>query len=147
MYAILRRMPDARSLLLSVFLVGLFSAILGCSGVGTNGEGSGGETGGEDVPTAPADLTATSGDSEVSLNWEAVEAAETYNVYRSTAPTDSVDGPPVNESLSSPSYTDTTAENGTAYYYRVTAVGSEGGESDASNEVQKTPFSDPPDRP
>jgi fibronectin type 3 domain-containing protein len=45
------------------------------------------------------------------------------------------------------SYADTTAENGTKYYYRVTSVNPSGAESDASSEVEKTPFSSPPDRP
>ena len=38
---------------------------------------------------------------------------------------------------------DETAENGTKYYYRVTTVNPEDEESAASNEVERTPFSDP----
>jgi hypothetical protein len=52
--------------------------------------------------------------------------------------------------IGSDDYVDESAENGTRYYYIVTAVAGEGdesAESDPSNEVQKTPFSDPPDRP
>ncbi len=48
--------------------------------------------------------------------------------------------------VSEAAYTDTSAENGTKYYYRVTSFNPEE-ESSASNEVEKTPFSDPPTGP
>ena len=54
---------------------------------------------------------------------------------------------PVAEGETGTSHTDIDAENGTTYYYRVTSVNAEEAESSASNEVEKTPFSDPPDRP
>lgn len=88
-----------------------------------------------------------SGDAEISLTWEAVSEAEAYNVYRSTSSTNGVEGNPHEESISSESYTDSSVENGTTYYYRVTAVGSDGVEGDASGEEEVTPFDEPPTRP
>lgn len=142
MHAIPRRITEPRSLhplFLAVLLVGFCSVGTGCTGAGSNGSSGG--------PAAPSNLSATSGDSEVSLSWDAVGAAETYNVYRSTSSTDGADGEPMKTEVSSSSYTDATAENGTVYYYRVTAVDSKGDESTASDEVKKTPFSEPPSRP
>lgn len=143
MHAMSRRSTEIRpfqSLFLVVLLVGLGVGGTGCEGAGSNGD-SGGQ-----VP-APSNLTATSGDSEISLSWEAVDAAEAYNVYRSTSSTDGAEGNPVKSGVSSPSYTDPTVENGTAYYYRITAVDGVENESDASGEVKKTPFSAPPSQP
>lgn len=125
---------------LSVLLVGLWAVGGGCTGAGSNGGSD------EDVP-APSNLTATSGDSEISLTWDAVDGADAYNVYRATSPTDDAQGEPQYVDISSPNHTDTGAENGTAYYYRVTAVDEDGNESDASGEVKKTPFSAPPSQP
>lgn len=140
MHAMSLRSKEIRpfqSLFLAVLLVGLGAGATGCTGAGSNG----GQV------SAPSNLTATSGDSEISLSWEAVDGAETYNVYRSTSSADDTDANPIESDVSSPSYTDTTVENGTAYFYRVTAVDSKGNESETSGEVKKTPFSDPPDRP
>jgi fibronectin type 3 domain-containing protein len=79
----------------------------------------------------------------VVLSWDPVGEAETYNVYRSTSSTDGPSGTPLNTGLSDPSYQDPDAENGTTYYYRVTAVDSAENESDASGEVSATPFTHP----
>ncbi len=70
----------------------------------------------------------------VELAWEPVSGAGPgYHVYRST------DGENfrrlTGSSVRSASYEDRTAEVGTLYYYRVTAVRSGGGESDFSNRV------------
>jgi fibronectin type 3 domain-containing protein len=108
---------------------------------GTSGEA-------EAIPfAAPSGLAGTSQDLEVALSWEAAAGADTYNVYRSTSSTDGAEGEPLATGVAEASYADTTAENGTKYYYRVTSVNPSGAESDASSEVEKTPFSDPPDRP
>jgi fibronectin type 3 domain-containing protein len=96
---------------------------------------------------APSGLAGTSGDSEVTLSWDAAAGADTYSVYRSTSSTDGAEGDPLATGVAEASYADTTAQNGTKYYYRVTSVNPNGVESDASSEVEKTPFSDPPDRP
>jgi fibronectin type 3 domain-containing protein len=102
------------------------------------------------VPVAaPSGLEGTSRDSEVGLSWQAAAGAETYSVYRSTssAEGDPPEGDPLATGVGETSYADTTARNGTKYYYRVTSVNPSGAESSASGEVEKTPFSDPPDRP
>jgi fibronectin type 3 domain-containing protein len=102
----------------------------------------------EAIPfAAPSGLEGTSQDSEVALSWDAAAGADTYSVYRSTSSTDGAEGEPLATGVAETSYSDSTAENGTKYYYRVTAVNPNGAESDASSEVEKTPFSDPPDRP
>ncbi len=102
----------------------------------------------EAVPfAAPGGLEGTSGDSEVALSWDAAAGADTYSVYRSTSSTDGAEGEPLATGAAEASYADTTAQNGTKYSYRVTSVNPNGAESDASSEVEKTPFSDPPDRP
>jgi fibronectin type 3 domain-containing protein len=84
------------------------------------------------------------------LEWNAVGEADTYRVYRSTSSGVDPSGSPLETGIGPADYIDESAENGTKYYYVVTAVASEGGESaesDPSNEVEKTPFSNPPDRP
>jgi fibronectin type 3 domain-containing protein len=74
-----------------------------------------------------------------------VSAADEYRVYRATDSTSVVSGSPVSEApLTESTFTDTSVENGTRYYYRVTAVG-EGGESDPSQKDDVTPFPTPPE--
>ncbi len=102
----------------------------------------------EALPFAvPSGLEGTSRDSEVALSWQGAAGADTYSVYRSTSSTDGAEGDPLATGIAETSYADSTAENGTKYYYRVTSVNPNGTESSASGEVEKTPFSDPPDRP
>jgi fibronectin type 3 domain-containing protein len=102
----------------------------------------------EVIPFAvPSGLEGTSQDSEVALSWDAAAGADTYSVYRSTSSTSGAEGEPLATGVAETSYADSTAENGTKYYYRVTSVNPGGAESEASGEVEKTPFSDPPDRP
>jgi fibronectin type 3 domain-containing protein len=96
---------------------------------------------------APSGLEGTSRDSEVALSWDAAAGADTYSVYRSTSSTGGAEGEPLATGIAETSFADSTAENGTKYYYRVTSVNPSGTESSASGEVEKTPFSDPPDRP
>lgn len=136
------RATFAAFLILGLVLVGT-----GCGGSGANGDDGGGE---EEPPpesvSAPSGLTATSGAGEVRLDWEAVEGAESYSVYRSTSSGTEVSGSALEGGVSSAEYTDAAAENGTTYYYRVTAVSGEE-ESDGSGEVEVTPFAEPPERP
>ena len=49
--------------------------------------------------------------------------------------------------VSGDSYTDTEVENGTTYDYRITALDNSDTESEASAELEITPFSNPPDHP
>ncbi len=86
------------------------------------------------VPPAPIDLTATTDDSQVTLNWSSTSGATSYNLYRGT-----VGGA---ESLLqrgvAPGYTDTSVTNGTPYFYQVVAVNGVGA-STPSNEVAVMP--------
>lgn len=132
-----------RTLLVGGLVFGLCLMVAGCD--------SGGTSGGEDpeptAPAAPTGLVATSGNAQVSLDWETVEEAESYAIYRSTDSMDGATGDPLEEGLSEVGYTDSSVENGTTYYYRVTAVGTDDNESEASEEVEVTPFDEPPTRP
>lgn len=152
------REPSGRllaSLLLVSALLTLTLAVAGCGGAGSNEENSGGDEKGSDgpslsAPAVPSGLEATSGDSEIGLSWEAVDEANAYRVYRGTSSGVDTSSSALETDVSSTDYTDGTAENGQTYYYVVTAVAEEDGEtaeSGASNEVEKTPFSDPPNRP
>jgi fibronectin type 3 domain-containing protein len=71
----------------------------------------------------------------VSLTWNAsTSSVSGYNVYRSTVSGGSYTK--INSSLVAVlSYTDSTVQNGTTYYYVTTAVDSTGSESTFSNEV------------
>ena len=140
--------------LTGLLAMGLVAFAAGCGGAGANGgeDDGGDDDGGGDGTTAPAAPSGLTGESEysaVSLSWEAVEAEDLggYNVYRGTESGVSTSGDPLDEGRSETTYTDDGAENGTTYYYVVTAVDGEGNESDPSNEVEKTPFDEPPTRP
>jgi LPXTG-motif cell wall-anchored protein len=85
----------------------------------------------------PADLVAKVGDHQVDVTWSKVDGATSYNVKRST-----VNGGPyttVATGVTDSAYSDKTADNGTAYYYVVTAI-KDGLESMISNQVKATPF-------
>jgi fibronectin type 3 domain-containing protein len=86
-------------------------------------------------PAAPTGLSATAGNNQVALSWTASSGATSYNVKRAT-----VSGGPYT-TIASPTtanYTDTTAVNGTTYYYVVSAVNGSG-ESANSSQVSATP--------
>jgi fibronectin type 3 domain-containing protein len=87
------------------------------------------------TPPVPTGLTATPGDTQVSLSWNASTGATSYNVKRAT-----VSGGPYTTvaSRTTTSYTDTGLTNGTAYFYVVSAVNSSG-ESSNSSQVSATP--------
>ncbi|MBN1422274.1 MAG: alkaline phosphatase [Planctomycetes bacterium] len=92
-------------------------------------------------PAAPTGLEATAGDGQVSLEWAdngEGDLVAGYNVYRST--TSGSGYAQINGSLVTESdYTDDTVENGTTYYYVVTAVDAGDLESGYSAEVSATP--------
>jgi hypothetical protein len=86
-------------------------------------------------PAVPTGVTASGGDSQVTLSWTGNTDADLlgYKVYRGGVV---VSGSGV---LTRPSYLDTSAVDGTAYSYTVTAVDSSGNESAASSPVTATP--------
>jgi hypothetical protein len=81
------------------------------------------------VPPAPASVSAMAGNSRNLVTWAIVAGATSYNILRSTTPgsgyaplaTDVV-GPVAGSGPSRATYTDTTAANGTAYFYVVQSV-------------------------
>jgi len=87
------------------------------------------------VPPVPTGLTATPGNGQVALAWNASAGATSYNVKRSTTsggPYATIASPTTN------SYTNTGLSNGTTYYYVVSAVNA-AGESANSSQVSATP--------
>ena len=86
-------------------------------------------------PVAPTGLSATAGDGEVVLGWNAVAGADSYNVKRGLAggALQTVANTPT------PGYVDTDVTNGVAYDYAVTAFSDEHGEGELSAVVSATP--------
>jgi fibronectin type 3 domain-containing protein len=100
-------------------------------------------------PAAPVDLSAAPGDSAVELTWTANGETDLagYNVYRSTSSPVALVTPLNGGTLvTSPTYVDSTAVNGTAYVYVITAVDETANESEASGEATATPVA-PPEQP
>src|SRR5215469_6797021 len=89
---------------------------------------------------SPFGLTATAGDKQVSLTWNAVGSAHSYAVYYATqSGVSRGSGTKLSASSSgSPNVTVTGLTNGTPYYFVVTALG-DAGESSPSSEVSATP--------
>jgi hypothetical protein len=110
------------------------------------GCGSSGSNGGDSVssPPTPSDLTATSGEGQVALDWQSVSGAEGYNVYRSTSSGSVMEEDPLAGGVSKSTYTDGSVTNGTEYHYVVTAVKGEA-ESGPTDAISRTPFSSPPE--
>jgi hypothetical protein len=91
-------------------------------------------------PAAPTGLTATPGDALVTLNWTASSFATSYNLKRATA----LAGPYtlIGTTIApAVTYTDSNGlNNGTTYYYVVSATGSGGAGTDTAP-VSATPIS------
>ena len=91
---------------------------------------------GNEEISAPTNLTATAGDAQVILDWNAVSDAIAYNVKRSTSAGGTYTT--IANGITGTDYIDTAVVNGTTYYYVVTAVIG-GTESGNSNEASATP--------
>src|SRR4051812_26376070 len=128
---------------LSTWIAGLAITLLAACGGGGGGGGSGGG-GPVSQPAMPAAMTVTVGNDEATISWGAVTGATSYNIYRST--TAGVQGTKVGAS-STTSFVDTTALNGTTYYYQV-AADNAAGEGPASaqspGETPAIPVTAPP---
>ena len=93
------------------------------------------------APLAPANLSATPSDGQVSLGWDAVDNATGYTVYYST---ESAVGTSDSSQVSaSNSATITGLTNGTTYYFVVTATHA-GGTSPVSTQASAQPSAGPP---
>lgn len=91
------------------------------------------------LPTAPVIISVMPGNNQVALSWYAVSTATSYNVKRATA----VAGPfttLINQAQTA--FTDTTAKNGTTYYYAVSALNASG-EGPISGLYMAVPFALP----
>jgi cellulose 1,4-beta-cellobiosidase len=88
------------------------------------------------IPAPPTSLAATPGDARVSLSWNSSAGATSYSVKR--AQTSGGPYGTIATGLSLLTFTDSTASNGTTYFYVVTASNASG-ESANSNEVSATP--------
>jgi len=89
------------------------------------------------APDAPANLTATPGNTQITLNWTAGAGANSYNIYRGTSaggesPT------PIATGVIGTSYTNTGLINGAPYYYYAISING-GGVSAHSNEAGTKP--------
>ncbi|HEY5911157.1 MAG TPA: metallophosphoesterase [Verrucomicrobiae bacterium] len=87
--------------------------------------------GGPALPAAPTGLTAQAGDAQVALSWNAVAGATSYNAKRA-AGTPSGPYTTVASGLTTTAYTDTGLNNGTTYYYVVSAVNGAGQSPDSA---------------
>src|ERR1035438_8014940 len=121
----------------ALILLTLASALFlpSCGGSGSSGGG------GQQLqhPSVPTGVTATAGNQQVALTWNASSGATSYNVGRATT----TGGPYT--TISSPtttSYADSTVTNGTTYYYVVSAANS-AGTSANSSQVTATPTAPP----
>lgn len=104
---------------------------VGSLSVSSNGGGGGGTT---TVPSTPDGLTATAGSSSISLRWNSVSGATSYNVYRAT----SAGGNYTKlDNVGNTSYTDYDVSAGSTYYYKVTSQNG-AGESARSSAVSAT---------
>ncbi|MGD0744819.1 MAG: beta-galactosidase GalA [Verrucomicrobiota bacterium] len=88
------------------------------------------------APPAPAGLSAVAGDAQVTVSWDIVPGATSYNLARATAS----GGPYVTIAthLASLEYLDGNVTNATTYYYVVSANGN--GTGSYSEEVDATPM-------
>lgn len=90
----------------------------------------------DNAPAAPANVATTDGAGEVTVDWDTVAGADTYNVYRTTVSGESY--ALVAQNIVSNTFVDTAVTGGTTYYYVVRATAN-GVLSDASAEAQADP--------
>jgi hypothetical protein len=113
---------------LSIFLA-LFLMLAGC-------EGGGGESSQviQAPPSTPTGVhVAISGPNELSISWDSVANANSYNIYWTTAPGANKTSSRLS-GITAPNFIHTGRNTGTTYYYVVTAV-NDFGESGESVEV------------
>lgn len=88
------------------------------------------------IPAIPAEVVATAGNTQVTLNWDAVDGADSYNVYWTHEQFSGTSGTQISDA--SAPFVHGALINGSFYYYVVTAVNAVG-ESAASLEVVAVP--------
>ncbi|WP_082053364.1 S-layer homology domain-containing protein [Gordoniibacillus kamchatkensis] len=94
------------------------------------------------VPATTVVLTATAGNRQAGLSWNAIPEANAYEVYQRLASGTYGDSPvaTVTDAVYSAAYTATGLTNGTTYYFKVRAMNA-GEEVAVSNEASATPRS------
>ena len=112
--------------------------------VGTSAQSSEVSSTPNNFPAVPTGLTATAGNTQVSLSWSTSSGATSYNVYRGTT-SGGESATPIATGLTSTTYTNTGLTNTTTYYYKVAAVNSVGTSAESA-EVSSTP-NGPPSTP
>ena len=98
------------------------------------------------APEAPNNLLALPGNGQVSLSWDPVGTADSYELYRATTLPVPVVGDALGSNLSSSNFIDSTVVNGTTYYYVVLAVNTSG-KSAPSDPQSAQPLPDLPISP
>jgi len=84
------------------------------------------------LPPAPTNVVAIAGDQQITMVWEDVNEAVSYNLYWNTSGEFGVDDQVIYNV--SPPYTHIELENGETYFYAVSAVGGSG-ESEVSDRI------------
>jgi rhamnogalacturonan endolyase len=109
------------------------------------------------VPPAPAEVMAFAGNNRVLVTWPLVPGATSYNLFRSTkrdsgftSIASGLAAPVCGSGRSRTSFTDTTATNGTQFFYRVQSVNPSGRSADSAPTAGampavKLPANPPPD--
>jgi fibronectin type 3 domain-containing protein len=90
-----------------------------------------------DAPSAPAGISAAGGEVQVTIAWNPVEKATSYNIYWSNEPNVKISGSTKIQEAVSP-HAHRNLSNNQPYYYVATAV-NKYGESVVSQEVSATP--------
>lgn len=118
----------------------------GSLSVSSNGGGGNPGGGGTTTskPNTPTGVKATAGSSSISVTWNSVSGAESYNIYRSTSASGSYS---YQTNVYSTSYTDYNVNAGTTYYYKVSAENSAGESSKSSYASAKIASSGGGDNP
>lgn len=113
-----------------------FTLLMFCLLVLSCGGGGGGAVS-NPTPAAPEKVFIVGGNADIYLSWESANGAKTYNIYWSTsAGVSKQSGTKI--SVAASPYYHTGLNNGTIYYYVVTAV-NQYGESEESLEASATP--------
>jgi uncharacterized protein (DUF1800 family) len=92
------------------------------------------------LPSAPTGFAAAAGNTQITLSWNTVSGALSYNLFRSTTSNGQGDVP-VQTALTGATFVDTGLTNGQIYYYKVAAVNVTG-QGSKSSQVSATPFPD-----
>ncbi len=93
-------------------------------------------------PSAPTGVNAAAGDRQITISWNAVAGATSYNIYSSMSPGVSKAAGTKIANVGITSYTHTGIDNGRTYYYVVTAQNALG-ESSESMQVFAMPGAPP----